>query len=100
VLSAAQMYVLYEGRNLGKIGSRWGDQQNLPGRSRHFFEKVRTASVLYFTAISDLSKSELNIPSAASRHGRIVCGIFVESRNAVQRAGKESLTSSSQRGKK
>ena len=57
VLSAAHLYVLYDGRNLGKIGSRGGIDKISRKDLVDYFRSVRSASVLYFTAISDLSRS-------------------------------------------
>jgi len=59
VLSAAHQYVLYEGKGLGKLASRSGIKNITREDLAKFFSDVRTSSVLYVTAISDLNGSEI-----------------------------------------
>ena len=59
VLSAASQYVLYAGTKLGKIGSKNGIANIAREDIVDFFSKVRAASVLYFTSISDLTRERI-----------------------------------------
>ncbi|MGA7160746.1 MAG: pitrilysin family protein [Bacteroidota bacterium] len=59
VLSAANQYFLYDGTRFGRIGSKNGIADISRQDIVDFFLKVRGASVLYFTSISDLSQHEV-----------------------------------------
>ncbi len=59
VLSAANQYVLYDGGGAGRIGSKKGIANIFREDIVDYFSKVRAASVLYFTSISDLTKDEI-----------------------------------------
>ncbi len=59
VLSAANQYVLYDGAGVGRMGSKKGIADVLREDVVDYFSKVRAASVLYFTSISDLMKDEI-----------------------------------------
>ncbi len=59
VLSAANQYVLYDGSGVGRIGSKKGTANIARADVVDFFSHVRTASVVYFTSISDLAKEEI-----------------------------------------
>jgi zinc protease len=59
VLSAASQYVLYDGSGVGRIGSKKGTANIARADVVDFFSHVRTASVVYFTSISDLAKEEI-----------------------------------------
>jgi zinc protease len=59
VLSAANQYVLYDGAGVGRMGSKKGIADILREDVVDYFSKVRAASVLYFTSISDLMKDEI-----------------------------------------
>jgi zinc protease len=60
VLSAANQYALYDGAGVGRIGSMRGIANIFQEDVAAFFSKVRAASVLYFTSISDLTKDEID----------------------------------------
>ncbi len=70
VLSAANQYVLYDGSNVGRIGSKKGIDNITREDVVEYFSKVRTASVLYFTSISDLTKDEIERQARRFAAGR------------------------------
>ena len=78
VLSAGHQYVLYDGTRLGKIGSRRG----LAGFSRQdvmeYFSKVRGCSILFFTAISDLSRTIVEKQTERFTAGRSTNGFTLK----------------------
>ena len=59
VLSAAHQYVLYDGNGIGRVGSKKGIANIVREDIVAFFSKVRTASVMYCTSISDLAEEEI-----------------------------------------
>ena len=59
ILSAANQYVLYDGSGIGRIGSKKGIATISREDVVAFFSKVRAASVVYFTSISDLTKDDI-----------------------------------------
>ncbi len=77
VLSAANQFVLFDGTKLGKIGSKNGVVSIVRQDIVDFFSKVRAASVLYFTSISDLTKSEIESQAQRFITGRTIDGFIL-----------------------
>ena len=72
VLSAANQYVLYDGSSVGRIGSKKGIAHIAREDILAFFSKVRSAAVMYFTSISDLTNDRIELYAkrlTAGRHG-------------------------------
>lgn len=59
VLSKAHEYVLFDGTRFGRFGSRAAIARVARKDIQEFFSHVRGAKVLYFTAISNLPKDEI-----------------------------------------
>lgn len=59
VLRAGNQYVIYNGSKIGKIGSVSKILEIKSIDLQNYFEKVKSCSKIYFTSISDLSKSEI-----------------------------------------
>ena len=59
VLSAAHKFVIYNGKRFGKIGSIKSLEAIKRNDLINYFNKVKSAQKIYFTAISDLSNSEI-----------------------------------------
>ncbi|HTX18862.1 MAG TPA: pitrilysin family protein [Bacteroidota bacterium] len=58
-LSAGHQFVVYDGKEIGKVGSREGIASISREDVLEFFRKAKASAVLYFTAISDLPEGEL-----------------------------------------
>ncbi len=59
VLRAGHQYILYNQKRIGKIGSSSAIKKITRENISQYFEKVRSCSVLYITAISDLSFEQI-----------------------------------------
>jgi zinc protease len=70
VLSAANQFVLYDGAGVGRIGSKQGILSIAREDIVEFFSKVRSASVLYFSSISDLTVEEITRTTKRFSDGR------------------------------
>jgi predicted Zn-dependent peptidase len=78
VLSAGNQYVLYDGMRFGKIGSRKGIANISREDVMEYFSKVRAASVLFFTSISDLSKEKIERHTERFTAGRHTSGFALK----------------------
>ncbi len=78
VLSAASQYVLYDGMRFGKIGSRKGIANISRDDVMEYFSKVRAASILFFTSISDLTKEEIEKHTERFAVGRPTSGFALK----------------------
>jgi predicted Zn-dependent peptidase len=74
VLSAAHEYVIYGSGRLGKIGSREALGRMTRDDVARYFAGVRSAGVLYCTAISDLGRAELESKLGVVTTGRATNG--------------------------
>jgi len=78
VLSAANQFVLYDGKSIGRIGSRAGIANVSRDDIIDFYAKVRSVSVLYFTSISDLTYDEIERETARFVSGRRADGFTLK----------------------
>jgi predicted Zn-dependent peptidase len=78
VLSAGNQYVLYGGMRFGKIGSRKGIANLSREDVMEYFSKVRAASILFFTSISDLSKENIEEHTKRFALGRATSGFALK----------------------
>ena len=78
VLSAGNQFVLYEGMRFGKIGSRKGIANITREDVIEYFSKVRAASILFFTSISDLSKDVIGKQTERFALGRPTNGFALK----------------------
>lgn len=78
VLSKAHEYVLFEGARFGRFGSRSGIGRVTRKDVQEFFSNARATNVLYFTAISDLSRNEIEKKLKRFMDGRKTDGFVLK----------------------
>ena len=78
VVRTGHRFVVYNGTRFGKFGSKKSIEKTSRNDCAAFFEKVQSCSVLYFTAISDLSKVEIEKKLARFMHKRLTTGFHVQ----------------------
>lgn len=78
VLSAANEYVLFGRDTMGKFGSAEAVRRITRSDVQQFIEHVRTSSTVYFTAISDRSKQELEELLAVFTSSRVRNGFALK----------------------